>query len=374
MSARSSSSAAAISKWLIDAVLPGEGMIVQFCEVYVDESGTHAGSPVLCVAGFLFEKERSKILADEWQHQLDKYGIPYFRMSECAHGCGVFKNLKMQDRIDIGTSLIQVIKLHMTRGFAITIADSDYTSLEGWHDKVGQAYSFCLRQCLSYVRRWSKNEFFNGEVAYFFESGHRDQSEANRIVSNIMRDPKNRAEYRYVSHTFADKDKLILLQCADLLAWQWFTDRRHQLEGRPRRKDLAALLRDSNIDRRHWEMGNLEVFDSHLRKQGLRTTAETLTQNRKAFESLIEHVSGSNKLIAPLEDNYTLESFTPEKGKSYFSHKCLRCGEMTPIFEDASKGSLGNPFSGIGRWIIRCRGCNKKINVTTEAVDSIEWG
>jgi peptide/nickel transport system substrate-binding protein len=32
------------------------------------------------------------------------------------------------------------------------------------------------------------------------------------------------------------------VQAADLLAWQWYTDKRHELEGRPRRKDCARLL------------------------------------------------------------------------------------------------------------------------------------
>jgi hypothetical protein len=50
----------------------------------------------------------------------------------------------------------------------------------------------------------------------------------------------------YVSHTFVDKKKFPCIQAADLLAWQMFTDWKHGMDKRPRRKDFSYLLEGGN--------------------------------------------------------------------------------------------------------------------------------
>jgi hypothetical protein len=61
-------------------------------------------------------------------------------------------------------------------------------------------------------------------MAYFFESGHKSQSEANTIMNSLFRETKMRQAFRYSAHTFADKTRFHALQAADLLAWQWCKD------------------------------------------------------------------------------------------------------------------------------------------------------
>src|SRR5438105_4019181 len=41
---------------LLEILLPQNGYVMQLAEAYFDESGSHDGSPVLCVAGYIFEK------------------------------------------------------------------------------------------------------------------------------------------------------------------------------------------------------------------------------------------------------------------------------------------------------------------------------
>lgn len=52
-----------------------------FLECYFDESGSHDGSPALSLGGYLFEKESCKTLDLGWKAVLDRYCLPYFRMS-----------------------------------------------------------------------------------------------------------------------------------------------------------------------------------------------------------------------------------------------------------------------------------------------------
>jgi hypothetical protein len=62
-------------------------------------------------------------------------------------------------------------------------------------------------------------------------------------MHQMFKQPHLKAEYRYVGHAFVEKQKSPAVQAADLLAWQWYTNRLHQLEGKSRRKDCESLLK-----------------------------------------------------------------------------------------------------------------------------------
>lgn len=72
----STSSRCHIAKW--EAVV--------LIEAYFDESGTHDGSPVMVIGGFLIESEEARKLELAWKVMLDRYGIEFFHMTDCALG------------------------------------------------------------------------------------------------------------------------------------------------------------------------------------------------------------------------------------------------------------------------------------------------
>jgi hypothetical protein len=86
------------------------GFIVSFSQVYIDESGSHDGSPALSVAGYIFERDSAAKFSGEWKTLLQEYGLPFFRMTDCAHGTGPFSGLTEQQRIDVETRGIEIIK------------------------------------------------------------------------------------------------------------------------------------------------------------------------------------------------------------------------------------------------------------------------
>lgn len=63
---------------------------MQPVEAYFDESGSHANSPVLCVAGYIIERDARIKLDAEWATVLQHFNLPFFRMSACAHGTEPF--------------------------------------------------------------------------------------------------------------------------------------------------------------------------------------------------------------------------------------------------------------------------------------------
>jgi hypothetical protein len=238
---------------MADVLLPNGGYMVilsepdaliESGEVYVDESGSHEGSPLLCNAGYVFKKQSAIDFDGQWKADLKEADLEYFRMSACAGGGEPFEDKTMPERIAIETKLIELTKRSTAYGFAVTLNEAEYDAIVPKTDQLGSAYSYCLRMCLVAVRAWAEHAKFNGDIAYFFESGHRHQAEANAIMDMIFRDPGHRARYRYAAHAFADKKKARPLQAADLLAWQWRNDAlRKRAQRNVSRKDCVALIR-----------------------------------------------------------------------------------------------------------------------------------
>lgn len=213
-----------------------------FLECYFDESGTHAGSPVLSVGGYLFEKQQCEALDLKWKAVLDRFRLPYFRMSACAHGQKPFDHLSPEECIDAEKAMIGLINEHALLGVGVAVNENDYNTWFEGNNPAGSAYTFCCWQILAGIRSWIDRNQFQGEIAYFFEAGHASKPEANSLMHRIFSDPQLRAGYRYVRHSFVEKERVRPIQTADILAWQQATQVKRWLKNDHRmRADFRAL-------------------------------------------------------------------------------------------------------------------------------------
>lgn len=241
---------------VLSGVLPFGGYVTIQCQVFFDESASHDGAPFLCVAGLIFKKSEAIKLGREWRKVLQWKRLPYFHMVDCAHGNGVFAKLPKDERSDIARRMIEIIKCRAIQGIAVTINNLDFASVVAEFPKIGKhygtSYAFASHSVLAGVRSWIYRNPKVQEMAYFFEDGHGSRQRTDEIMANIFADSALHKEYRYVGRGFVTKQKSYAIQAADLFAWQWYTDRRHQLEGRPRRKDCENLLQ------LHWNAIHLD--------------------------------------------------------------------------------------------------------------------
>ena|SRR5437867_8945728 len=95
-------------------------------EAYFDKSGTHEGSPNICVAGYLFEKGNSTALDIAWRGMLKEKGLDFFRMSDCAHRTGPFKGWSENDTTNLEIRAIDLVRTYATHGFAASVAIDDF--------------------------------------------------------------------------------------------------------------------------------------------------------------------------------------------------------------------------------------------------------
>lgn len=234
--------------WLSGRMLRDGGYVVIEVEAHFDESGTHAGSPMMCVAGYIISKDRVADFDRDWNAVLNwdqlPHPLPYFRMSQCAPEppSGPFVGIDKKLRIQIVSRLIAAIKRNAAHGLAVSMNEAEYQRLMPAHPLLGKPYTFCAHVILAGVSSWIDANPHVENAAYFFESGHQSQPEADAIMTLLFRNEPARKRHRYAGHAFVPKVGNPGVQAADLLAWQWYTDERHKIEGRPRRKDCASLL------------------------------------------------------------------------------------------------------------------------------------
>jgi hypothetical protein len=214
---------------------------------FFDESGTHAGSPVPCVAGYLVLEGRIDEFNAKWNSVLREANLSHLHMVDCAHGNGEFAYLSRTERVSVQTKLIAIIHELTARGIGAMVVARVYEELMPYHPNMGSAYNYCIWHCLEAVRLWISEEGRPLHVHYHFEGGHASDGEADRLLKICFAKVAARVPFGYSSHKFVEKRTTPGVQAADLLAWQMYTDWRHGMEKRPRRKDFAALI----ANRRH---------------------------------------------------------------------------------------------------------------------------
>ncbi len=223
---------------LLEIVLPDGGDVVVLLEGYFDESGGFDQEPkVFCIAGYFLYSEQAKEMDAAWGGVLKEHAIPYFHMVDCAHGNGVFAEKSKNERSEIVKKLIELIKAYTVEGFAAIVREETFVISEKHPD----LYSACAQLCIGALQAYLEISRREGEIAYFFETGHKNRGRAYSHVAE-------RLEKAGASMTFHKKEKLRLLQAADLLAWQvtkWAKDgitKKH-----PPRADFKSLMEHSHM-------------------------------------------------------------------------------------------------------------------------------
>jgi hypothetical protein len=203
---------------------------------YLDESGTHAQSPVAMIGGFVASSELWARLEPDWTAVLDTFEIPYFHASECEAGDGIYQNLSRTLRELLSSGLSQVIAKHKPTAIytAITRAHFNETRARGV-EAFESPYHACFEFCLQQIAQWSKDNADGEPIALVFAEQEEYEDQA-RVLYELYR--KNRRWGKeLVSLAHSQPKKLPALQAADLIVYE---KTRHEVE---RRANPNAKLR-----------------------------------------------------------------------------------------------------------------------------------
>lgn len=233
--------------------------------VYLDESGTHDGSPIMTMAGYVFKPIQADRFSREWEKERQRLGYPYAHQTDCATGNGGYAKLTMEQRIDAQKRLITHIKRRSEFGFSVTLDPAHYANEIAPHKGMPTAYSFLVLAAVNALALWAERREIVAEFSYIFEAGHENQHEANIIMQALATEPdEKRREYRYTAHRFLKKQDAPPLQAADFLAWQVFTYHKRKAVGHLRpRADFKAVIRRSDFNQ-DFTGKSIEAFRDEL--------------------------------------------------------------------------------------------------------------
>lgn len=223
-------------------ISPLEGDLVSILSAYFDES--YGASGAFSVAGYTFKQSALKPFEKSWGRMLRDYGLPYFRMSSCASGNGVFKGMTLDERDRIARRAISLIGQYACDGYGVSfrVGMLDGPSMQREFGGM-QDYEWSCWIVMAFIRGWVRFHNWPGGVQYFFEAGHQNQARANSLLAFIAQHDGLRQAYRYRGHGFVEKETSGAVQAADILAWHVNKDLKRKSEGLPPRKDFQALLK-----------------------------------------------------------------------------------------------------------------------------------
>jgi Protein of unknown function (DUF3800) len=215
---------------------------------FLDESGTHKGSSILALGGYIFTERSSRMFSNAWKAKLSSLNLKFAHMTDCALGFGEYRKWSKEKRVLSEKHLISAIHKHSLEGFCITVDVQDYSRIMGNPPILYSAYTYLLLQCVEQISKRIRSIDSSAFISYVFESGHASQGQADKYMKALPFTGLP-ASQNYLKHNFSDKKTLLPLQAADMLVWQY---RHHLLETKRRpdfkiRRDFEALQRIQDL-------------------------------------------------------------------------------------------------------------------------------
>lgn len=250
---------------LLRVCLPKGGFVVSFAQVFLDESGTHDDTPVLCVAGYIFTEKNAVKFNAEMLPVYKRFGIEYYHTNEVLGGKfkkggkGHFDHLTDKDRDKLSRIMIKSIKRRAVFGFAATVKKDEYAAAVKGHSTMPTAYGFCIFQAFIHVRKWIEKTGFDGDIAYILEDGADDKGDATTFLrKEVLSTEKKRKIYCYKSFTLMDKKCGPTINAPDVLSYHWWRYHHNRINGKEPRKDLLALVEGDKCKVADWASSNMQ--------------------------------------------------------------------------------------------------------------------
>jgi transcriptional regulator with XRE-family HTH domain len=175
------------------------GMILT---TYLDESGTHAESPISVMAGYVGTTVQWERFEADWSALVREAGVKHIHAVELFKRTKQFKGWKAEDVNVLAASLNNVIDRHLQVGFTIVVRDDDYSSIykADPHPKrlpKDTKYGVIFRACLAFVPSFIASQFNsvgqtalvqNSTINFVLENGHRNVGDAQRLFKLFKED------------------------------------------------------------------------------------------------------------------------------------------------------------------------------------------
>jgi hypothetical protein len=212
---------------------------------YVDESGTHDGSPVTVMGGVLARAEQWKVFEKKFAELQSQYGFKVWHTKKFKRKKGDFRGWTDEKCHDLYWAMQQVTSFGLTDIVALTLNnasyEADYKAGElPRRARLDTEHSLCFRICLVHLvkevlKRRRRNRV--PPLHIVVEAGHRNFGDAERVFE----EEKQIWTYAGVpilrSLIKADKDQCGALMIADFAAHSEYLMEKREIDtGVPRNR------------------------------------------------------------------------------------------------------------------------------------------
>lgn len=212
---------------------------------YFDAS--ERGGGVLAVAGVSFGPDQAKKAAKRWR---EVFGDRVLHMTDLHARRGEFAGITAEEAGRLCQAAVGIISRHAHAVVAVSCNVNEAGKLkpapgpasELLGDAVHSAYNMCTHLAMHSMGSLTRRR--EGEIQYWFECGDRYQGMTARFLSalSVPEAAPMRRALSYSTYVLQNKTGALLLQAADLVAWEWAKHVERHAAGLKVRPSLAALM------------------------------------------------------------------------------------------------------------------------------------
>lgn len=203
--------------------------ILLILTAYMDESGTHGGSPTTVMSGAMANAHQWSRFQGRLDMMKQRYGFRVFHAKDFRALSGEFKGWSaekcwgfIRDFGIAGAELMEVVTCSLpnadyAQNYQRSASDPERLRLD-------TAYALCFRYCLTHLimealrRLGHHKKFLQTNLNVIAEGGHRHAGDAKRVFDQMKRELKGLGCHTLGILTFAKKHECDPLMLADYLA------------------------------------------------------------------------------------------------------------------------------------------------------------
>jgi hypothetical protein len=202
---------------------------------YIDESGTHDGSPMTVMAGYLSSAERWAAFNAEWGTFLAGLGVDHLHAKHLFHGEKHFKNLSWPRRVEIADEAKAITMKYAMVGLSVILTNDEYQEIfkENVPKNVtfDSKYGTCFRHIVSFLPQLVNivQPDETHRISIVLEAGHKNQGAASTMFSEYKSIADRRLARMVKGVSYAEKRECFGVQAADMLAFTSLRIEREEL-------------------------------------------------------------------------------------------------------------------------------------------------
>jgi Protein of unknown function (DUF3800) len=209
--------------------------------VYLDESGTHDGSALTIMSGWIASVEQWEGLERRWDALFRRFGVSYVHAKELRHREGPFRFWSDQKAVSFARELSAALEAHSQYSLTVILNNNEYESHYRAPDKaerkrrgsVDSKYGVCFRVFLSLVTQMVAKYMPGESLTVTLEAGHRNGGAAETIFAEFKQYAPELAGI-VDAVAYVDKKKAAGVQAADFLAYPaYFLEQYKRAEWQP---------------------------------------------------------------------------------------------------------------------------------------------